>query len=58
MKCRHLFSNRFEKPKERGKKIKNMTANTPIIPITLNPHKQDETILNQCLLNKRNYGMV
>jgi len=27
MKYRHLFSNRFEKPKVRGQKIKNITAN-------------------------------
>ncbi len=40
MKCRLLFSNRFEKPKVRWQKIKNITANLGVEPITLHPTKR------------------
>ena len=33
MKCKLLFSNRFEKPKVRWQKIKNITANSFIYVI-------------------------
>jgi len=41
MKCRKLFSNRFEKPKVRWQKIKNITAN---VWVCLVPDLEVETI--------------
>ena len=58
MKCRLLFFNRFEKPKVRWQKIKNITANRLLTAMVIEMKNEISQTIRHCqaraIINKTN----